>query len=84
MASCRVARINKLSIVHRERDRERERERDAHKQTEKFWQLKFFEFVTANPKRARLFHNKAFANEDIYRPFLKSVPYLPVLDPLNK
>jgi V-type H+-transporting ATPase subunit H len=27
--------------------------------------------VTANPKRARLFHNKAFANEDIYRPFLK-------------
>jgi hypothetical protein len=40
--------------------------------------------VTANPKRARLFHNKAFANEDIYRPFLKSVPYLPVLEPLNK
>jgi V-type H+-transporting ATPase subunit H len=29
------------------------------------------DMLIANPKRARLFHNKAFANEDIYRPFLK-------------
>ncbi|KAJ8450547.1 hypothetical protein Cgig2_020184 [Carnegiea gigantea] len=29
------------------------------------------EMLTANPKRARLFHDKSLANEDIYEPFLR-------------
>ncbi|XWS42852.1 hypothetical protein CRYUN_Cryun16bG0050100 [Craigia yunnanensis] len=28
------------------------------------------EMLTANPKRARLFHDKSLANEDTYEPFL--------------
>ncbi|KAJ0972982.1 hypothetical protein J5N97_020941 [Dioscorea zingiberensis] len=30
------------------------------------------EMLTANPKRARLFHDKSLSNEDNYEPFLKS------------
>lgn len=29
------------------------------------------EMLTANPKRARLFHDKSLANEDIYEPFVR-------------
>ncbi|XP_077228113.1 V-type proton ATPase subunit H-like [Tasmannia lanceolata] len=29
------------------------------------------EMLTANPKRARLFHDKSLANEDVYEPFLR-------------
>ncbi|KAF8388629.1 hypothetical protein HHK36_027306 [Tetracentron sinense] len=28
------------------------------------------EMLTANPKRARFFHDKSLANEDTYEPFL--------------
>ncbi|KAJ8771308.1 hypothetical protein K2173_026485 [Erythroxylum novogranatense] len=31
------------------------------------------EMLTANPKRARLFHDRSFANEDPYEPFLNGV-----------
>ncbi|EOY10173.1 Vacuolar ATP synthase subunit H family protein isoform 1 [Theobroma cacao] len=37
------------------------------------------EMLTANPKRARLFHDKSLANEDTYEPFLKSEEYKHVL-----
>lgn len=30
----------------------------------------------ANPKRVRLFHDKSFANEDLYWPFLRSATFL--------
>lgn len=31
---------------------------------------RIIDFLTANPKRARLFHEKSLASEDTYEPFL--------------
>ena len=32
-------------------------------------------FFAADPKRAKLFHDKSLADEDIYEPFLRLVSY---------
>uniref|UniRef100_A0A803L425 V-type proton ATPase subunit H n=1 Tax=Chenopodium quinoa TaxID=63459 RepID=A0A803L425_CHEQI len=48
--------------------------RDIHKEETVEYVLSLIdEMLAANPKRARLFHDKSLASEDIYEPFLRQI-----------